>query len=146
MKWIQIIQEQFALVQNKCKFIRKVIIKSWKRRIPSIKTTKIFRTVQEKLTILGIGPNQSKSNGKLVMTCLIFGLVATSSTIFLVAKANTFHEYTSNVYVTTGVIMLCITLAVMIFNMEFFFKLIDDFGKYIDKSENENFINWNIPF
>lgn len=97
---------------------------------------KLFEFIQKKFEILGISSNSSKcTQEKLVMTCLIYGLSTTSSVAFLVFKANTFEEYTSNIYMTSTLIMISIFFVTLAIKKEKLFKLINNVKQFFDESE-----------
>lgn len=68
-------------------------------------------------------------------TWLLYGLTITSSILFLVLEANTFEQYTNNIYITSADCMLCIDFAIMVFKREKLFQLINAFKMFVDKSE-----------
>lgn len=97
---------------------------------------KLFQLIQKNFSVLGITSNQTKySRIKLVMTLIIYGLITTSSILFLVFEADTFDEFTNNIYITSGCVMMCIIFVIMAFKQGKLFELIDSFDKFIDKSK-----------
>lgn len=97
---------------------------------------KLFQLIQKSLAFLGIDSIQSKcSQRKFVMTWLIYGLAFISSVLFLVFKANTFEQYTNNIYLISANSMICFDFLVIALKKEKLFKLIIDLEKFIDKSE-----------
>lgn len=96
---------------------------------------KFFRKIQKNFAILGISTNQPRINGKTLTMCLILGTGLISSAVFLIYEADSFQEYTNNLYITTA-LMVCFTYyLIMIFNMENYTKLIRNVRNYIEKSE-----------
>lgn len=94
-----------------------------------------FRQNQENFATLGISSKQSRINGKSMTICLIYGVGLSLSTIYLISEANSFQEYTSNLYITTALTVGLTYYTIMIVNIEKYVKLIKNVRKYIDKSE-----------
>lgn len=102
---------------------------------------KLFQNIQKNFSILVIASNQTKRiRTKLAITLIIYGLTTTSSVLFLVFTANTFIEFTTNIYITSAFGVICIIFTVIAVKQENLFHLIDDFEKFIDKSE----LNTNV--
>lgn len=96
---------------------------------------KIFRKFQRILKTLGLAPNQSRTNEKLVMTWLILSLGTIAGAIFLVFEAKTFQEYTNGIYTTSAGTVVTTIFTTMILKMEKLLRLIDNFDKTIVESE-----------
>lgn len=96
---------------------------------------KLFQVVQTNFAFLGVSSNQARLNGNVVATCLLYGLSVTSSAIFLFFEANSFIEYTSNIYVTTALGVISTYFTIWIIKLEKFFILIDNLENFFEKSE-----------
>lgn len=96
---------------------------------------KLFQIVQKNFLVLGISSNQSRFNGKLAKTCLIYSLGSISSVAFLFFEAETFIEYTSNIYVTTALTGISTYFIFWILKLQNFFKLIDNIERFYEESE-----------
>lgn len=96
---------------------------------------KILQTVQKKYAILGICSNQSKCNRKSVLMCLIYSLGCTLSALFLFYEANSFQEYTNNIYITSALAMCVTFFAIVVVKMRKLFEMIDNMEKSIDESK-----------
>ena len=107
---------------------------------------KIYQIVQKNFEILGISPNKSYWNKKSAKSFFIFNLVLISSILFLVLKANTFLEYTMNIYITTVVFAMWIGFIAMLFQKENIFQMMIRFEEFLNKSEyreiNILFVVW----
>lgn len=97
---------------------------------------KLFQVVQEKFAFLGICAKQSLSNNvKSVMVFVIVGLGTAVGIVFLLFKANTFLEYTMNIYITTTLFGVWIEFIAIIFQKKNLFKLIDEIEEFYHKSK-----------
>lgn len=100
---------------------------------------KYFQVVQKNLTVLGIAANRPVFNIKLVKICLFYGLDLTLSAVFLFSEAKTFLEYTSNIYITTALLVISSYFSIWILKLGKFFNLIDDVEKLSGKSETNKY-------
>lgn len=98
---------------------------------------KPFQIVKKNLAVLGLAANQPVFNKKLVKICLFYSLDFTLSAVFLFLKAETFLEYTSNIYVTTSLLVICSYFVIWILKLEKFFGLIDTIQRFIGKSKTK---------
>lgn len=96
---------------------------------------KLFQVIQKNFEVLGISPNQRSTNGKLVATSLIYGLSITSSAVFLFFEAESFLEYTSNIYITTAIGVICTYFIIWLIKLEKFFKFIENLESFFGKSK-----------
>ena len=96
---------------------------------------KLFQVVQNKFVLLGIRPNQSRFNKEVTRTCSIYALSTSSSALFLIFKAKSFIEYTSNIYATTAFAMIGCYFTIWIFKTKKFFELIDNMEILVDQRE-----------
>lgn len=96
---------------------------------------KIFQTVQKNFGILGICRDQPRFNGKSLIACLIYGLGTILSAIFLICEADTFNEYTNNLYITTALAVGLFCLTNIILKMKELFALADKIEKSLDESK-----------
>lgn len=97
---------------------------------------KLFQSIRQNLSILGIDSIQSKyTRRKLVITLLNLSFITAANVLYLVLEANTFEEFANNIYTTSSCALTCINFSVTIFKQEELFDLMDDFEIFIDKSE-----------
>lgn len=95
---------------------------------------KLFQIIQKNFALLGISSNQSLCNRQSVVAFSIYGFASIFSSAFLFFKANTFLEYTMNVFVTTTIFAIWIAFTVILFKKQNLFQLIDEFERLFDKS------------
>lgn len=111
---------------------------------------KIFQTIQKNHAKVGISPTQNRAvNKRIVVTFLLFGLTFVSSVTFLFRDANTFIDYSNNMYITTGQAMIFIVYAIVTFNMVKLFGSIDNLEELINQSKfgmSYSCINSNILY
>lgn len=103
---------------------------------------KILQTAQKNFEILGICSNQPRFNGKCVVAAFIYGLGAIFSTMFVIRDAETFQDYTNNLYITTALIVGVFCTANTIFKAKELFVLVDNIEKSFDRSKIE-YIQYN---
>lgn len=97
---------------------------------------KLFQTIQKNHAIVGIRSNQTHAiNGRVVVTFSIYVLGFTSCAIYLFHEANTFFEYSSNMFLTTGLIMIIVVYAIIFFKITKLFELISDCERVFDRSK-----------
>lgn len=115
-------------------FCASAFFKCWTYR--SQVNMKILRTVQQNFVYLGIScSNQLSINAQYVGTCLIYGVGITFSAIFLFREANSFQEYTDNLYITTSLVVGFCCITNIFLKVNELFQLIDKLEKTIEKSE-----------
>lgn len=107
---------------------------------------KIFQTIQKNHAIVGIVPRKQNQsfNGRLVVTFSLFGLSFTSSAIFLFYKANSFLDYSNNMYITTGQAMLFIVCTIIIFKKAKLFQFIDHLEKSLNQSKLDSMYFFDV--
>lgn len=96
---------------------------------------KLFQVIQDDVAFVGISPNRPHWNEKSAKSLFIFSLFTALGGIFLFFKANSFLEYTMNIYVTTAVFGTGISFLAMLYQKEKFFELINRFEEFAEKSE-----------
>lgn len=96
---------------------------------------KYFQIVQKKFDHLGISSIRSRCDGKSAKVFFILSLAIILGILFLFFEANTFLEYTINIYITTVVLACGISNTVVLFKKEKIFESIDNFEKFFDESE-----------
>lgn len=90
---------------------------------------KIFETIQNKLMILDIHPNESQPfNWKITMGFLTVGSVILSNIILIFSMENvTLVDYAFSFCTSTGLIMMIISLVIITFQRMKLFKVIGSF-------------------
>lgn len=96
---------------------------------------KIFQSAQRRFAILGIGPNKPPWNGTTLLILFIFVILISFYAVFLVNMANTFKEYTENIYLTASMSTITFIFAVFVVKMKMMFELIDLLENCIEKSK-----------
>ena len=96
---------------------------------------KLYQIVQKNFALLGISPNQSRCNQKSVFIFFILSLAITLGAVFIFFKANTFLEYTQNIYITITFFGMYISFLAILFQKGELFELIDYMEKNADESE-----------
>lgn len=96
---------------------------------------KLLQIIQKNFAYLGISPNQSHWNVKSAMDFFVFSSITVLGAVFLFFKANSFLEYTMNIYVTTAAFGVSIVFITMLFQKEKLFKLVEKFEEFVDESE-----------
>lgn len=103
---------------------------------------KLFQIAQKKIAILGITSAQSTQktpfNWKIIRVYFIYGVAWTSSALFLFKEAETFDEYTNNIYITSATAMIMFCFTVVVFKMAKLFQFISDCGKVTERGEQLN--------
>lgn len=61
------------------------------------------------------------------------------SAAFLYFEAESFMEYTNNIYVTTAIVVISTYFTIFTLKSKKFFKLIESLEKYVDESINFQF-------
>lgn len=97
---------------------------------------KPYQSVQNIFAVVGLNYIQSKSKKALVMAWLIVSLGTSSSATFLIFEAETFEEYTTSTYLSSGGFVLTTMFTIMIFKMEEIFKFADSIEIIIDDSKS----------
>lgn len=100
---------------------------------------KIFQSIQTNFAILGINRNQSvqkhNTNFKNLVSLILHGFITISYLLYLVRIASTFREYTDGIFATSAVIVCGVSMAIVIWTMAKWFKLIDNLESIIIDSE-----------
>lgn len=101
---------------------------------------RIFETLQEKYTVLGVSPSQHSTQGhalnaKTLFGFLLFGSSLISILLFISYVANNFMEYVQSICVFCGTIVLFVCFASIVFEMDIFCGIIVDIEKLIDSSK-----------
>lgn len=101
-----------------------------------INKMKLFQVIQKNLAMLGISSNQQRyCNQKSVMTLFVYSLAITLSMVFLFFKADTYLEYTLNIYVTSTAFGACVGFIALLFQKGKLFKLIDELEEFFNESK-----------
>lgn len=109
---------------------------------------KLFQIIQSKFAVLGITQTQSIQkqpfNQKILLAYFIYCFGWISSAVFLFQRANTFEEYTNNIYVTsaTAIIIFCFTVVVL--KMSKLFGLIEKCEKITEIGKTCDFSNFSV--
>lgn len=91
---------------------------------------KLFQSVQESFAILGITLEQSVRsnpfNERILAALSSYLMRVILFTVSLFHDAETFSEYTENIWLNSAAILVLVAFAVMVFNKGKFFALIDN--------------------
>lgn len=96
---------------------------------------KLFKTAYENFALMGIGSNQSRINGKMLIASLFLWLTSIFNTTFLIYEANNFKDYTQNLYMTVASTLVAMCYMQIVFQISTLEKFVDDFEKAITESE-----------
>lgn len=100
---------------------------------------KLFQSVQENFATLGITREQSirnnPFNARMLAAFSTYILMIASIAVFFFHDANTFWEYTNNIYNLSAIILIFISFVTVVFNMRKCFALIDSCAAVVAKSE-----------
>lgn len=96
---------------------------------------KIFQTIRKNHATVGICQTQKAAHEKVVVTLSLYGLTFASSVIFLFHDADTFLDYSNNMYITTGQAMIFIVCTIVTFKMVELFRFIDNLEGLINQSK-----------
>lgn len=99
----------------------------------------LFRLIRKNFESLGISLHQSKHrfNTKIVFISFSHCLNCVSYFLFLFYEANTFWDYTNNIYAFSTAILIVTCFTIVIFQMRNLFELIDICEKFVDKIESQ---------
>ena len=104
---------------------------------------KFFQSIQKNHVRVGIcSKRTNESNRKIALIFFLFGMSFTCSLVYLCLEANTFLEYSNNMYITTGSAMILIVYTINIFKMSKLFKFIDYLEEMIDERELDSQITF----
>lgn len=95
----------------------------------------LFQTAFKNFAIMGVGSNQSRFNGKMLIASVFLWLTSIFNTTFLIYEANNFKDYTQNLYMTVASTLVAICYMQIVFQISILVNFVDDFGKTIDESE-----------
>lgn len=95
---------------------------------------KLAQIVQKNFAFLGISSNQPRYNRQSTITFSMNGFGIIFSIIFLIFNANTFLEYTMNIFVTATLIAIWIDFMALLFKKEKLFNMIDELAEFVDES------------
>lgn len=98
---------------------------------------KLFRIIQKNFAILGITSAQSIQkhpfNRQIVLLYSIYGSTWISSVLFLFQKANTFEEYTNNIYITSAAAIVMFSFTIIVFKMSKLFEFVNNLGESVER-------------
>lgn len=94
---------------------------------------KLFQSVLKKCENLGVSPNQSRLNGKLLMAFTSFWVDNTLNCIFLVREVNNFSEFVNSIFITSGTTTISICFTIFIVKKIKIFRLVDDAEKIAER-------------
>lgn len=99
----------------------------------------LFRIIQTKFGILGVTLAQSMQelpfNRRIILVYFIHGNALASGVTFLLKKANTFEEYTNNIYMTSASAMIMFCYTIVVSRMAKLFEFINEAEKTVDQGE-----------
>lgn len=103
------------------------------------KNMKLFSLIRKNFDILGICLDQSnhRFNTKIFFISFSYGLTCVSYFLFLFYEANTFWEYTNNIYATSTAILIVTCFLIIIYQITNVFELIENCENFVNKSESQ---------
>lgn len=99
---------------------------------------KIFRIVEKNFARLGMSSQQPRLNWQSAISFSFFSLALFCASFFFFFKANTFIEYTLNIFVTITIFTAWIGYIVMLLQKQQMFQLIDEIEVYAADSKYQN--------
>lgn len=104
---------------------------------PKPSKPKAFQEVLQNLAIAGINPMLSERpypfNGKIFMGFLILGSSMICNFKYILCEANTFIEYTQNIFMGSLAVLIIFALVIIIRSADELFEYIDDCGNLVAK-------------
>lgn len=96
---------------------------------------KLFQSALEKFETLGVSPNRSRLNGKLLTAVITYWFDCTLHCTYLVREVNSFSEFADTIFMifTTTLVSTCFTI--FIFNKTEIFRLVDDGEKMTEQGK-----------
>lgn len=94
---------------------------------------KLFQSALKKFQNVGIRPNQSRLNGKVLMafTCNWLGTIF--DCIFIAREVHSFSELVNSIFLTSATTTIAMCFTILIVNANKIFKLINNAERLADK-------------
>lgn len=99
---------------------------------------RIFITLQKKITIIGIAPNQHPINVFSLSSLFVQCLTITSCGAYFFIEASSFQEYAESIFVSTALIATTSIFILDLSKMRPFFECINEAERIIESSKNQN--------
>lgn len=96
---------------------------------------KVFQSAQRIFSILGISSDKRPFNRTILTFVFTFGAMVCCYIVFLLSIAETFKQYTDNIYLTASTSIITFCLVVVSCKMRVIFKLIDCAESFINESK-----------
>lgn len=110
----------------------------------------IFQTVQNKFLLLGISSYQSTRKAlfsrRIMLVYFIYGCNCILGTTYFFHVAQSFEEYTNNIYTLSAGIMIFFFFTIVVRKMSNLFKYIENVGKITTRSELSSNSKFFIEF
>lgn len=125
--------EQVNLKKNSNNYGTKLIPLDQKiHKLYSVKM-KLFESVLKKCVNLGISPEQSRLNGKLLLALSSYWLDNTLNCIFCVREVSSFSEMANSIFITAGTTTVSVCFTIFVIKKTKIFGLVDDAEKIIER-------------
>lgn len=100
---------------------------------------KVFHLTRKKFATLDVTPDLSLQsypiNGKITLIFLLLSSFFICNLVFAFLEAKTFTEYTQSIYMGSLAVLIIFCLAIIVFNMEKLFEVINDVENIVNASE-----------
>lgn len=135
-------------------FVQKIEKFWWKNSNLNQTNMKLFQVLQENFTHLGISSNQSRFNRQSAIAFSFYSSTFLFCIFYFLFNANTFLEYTLNIFITTSIFGCLMVFVVVLFQSHKLFKLIEYIEEFCGESRFRNkklLMRWSkktnlIPF
>lgn len=103
---------------------------------------KYFQSAQKLLAIVGISPTRKPFNQRALMVSLLYALNSVLICAYFGWEANSFREYVDATYASTASISMNIYFAIMVYQKENIFNLIETMDEIAERSESYSCLNY----
>lgn len=95
----------------------------------------LFQSALKKFENLGISENQSRLNGRVLMTFISYWFDNALNCIFLVREVNNFSEMANSIFITSATTTVSTCFTILIINKAKLFRLKNNAEKAIDRGK-----------
>lgn len=124
-------------------FVQKIEKFWWKNSNLNQNNMKLFQVLQQNFTRLGISSNQSRFNRQSVIAFSLYTSTFLFCIFYFLFNANTFLEYTLNIFITTSIVGCLMVFVVVLYQSHKLSALIAYFEEICGESK---FWNQEISF
>lgn len=92
----------------------------------------LFQSTLRKCESLGISPNHSRFNGKLLMASMFYWFNNTLNCIFCLREVTNFSEFANSIFITLTTTSISMCFTILVIKTSDIFRLIDDAERIIE--------------